>query len=130
MGSRCGALLGRVSLAGRRGALGGGRTLRGSLGRHVFSLSWFGVSDSPPPPHVAILTPMSDSYTSGLAQELAPDVLERFLRYVRIDTQSRRGRTSSPSTSGQLELARLLVAELADGAFEGVCGPIRPDWEP
>ena len=40
------------------------------------------------------------------------DLLERFLRYVRIDTQSRRERERSPSTPGQLELARLLVAEL------------------
>jgi predicted N-acetyltransferase YhbS len=24
--------------------------------------------------------------------------------------------------------ARLLVCELVDGAFEGVSGPIRPDW--
>ncbi|HUE27685.1 MAG TPA: peptidase T, partial [Solirubrobacteraceae bacterium] len=52
------------------------------------------------------------AFTSRLAEELAPDVLERFTRYVRIDTQSRRDRTSSPSTPGQLELARLLVQEL------------------
>jgi tripeptide aminopeptidase len=51
-------------------------------------------------------------FTSPLAQELAPDVLERFTRYVRIDTQSRRGRTGSPSTPGQLELASLLADEL------------------
>ncbi|MBV9681991.1 MAG: peptidase T [Solirubrobacterales bacterium] len=55
---------------------------------------------------------MSGSYTSALAQELAPDVLDRFLRYVRIDTQSRRDRASSPSTPGQLELGRILVEEL------------------
>ncbi|MBV9335553.1 MAG: peptidase T [Solirubrobacterales bacterium] len=55
---------------------------------------------------------MSGSYTSRLAQELAPDVLDRFLRYVRIDTQSRRDRTSSPSTPGQLELGGVLVDEL------------------
>jgi tripeptide aminopeptidase len=55
---------------------------------------------------------MPVSYTSALAQELAPDVLDRFLRYVRIDTQSRRDRTSSPSTPGQLDLARVLVDEL------------------
>jgi len=34
------------------------------------------------------------------------------MRYVRIDTQSRRDRDSSPSTPGQLELGRLLVEEL------------------
>jgi tripeptide aminopeptidase len=50
--------------------------------------------------------------TSSLAQTLAPDVLERFQRYVRIDTQSARDRDGSPSTPGQLELARLLVDEL------------------
>jgi tripeptide aminopeptidase len=53
-------------------------------------------------------------FTSPLAEALAPDVLERFLRYVRVDTQSRRGRTRSPSTPGQLELGRMLVAELRD----------------
>jgi tripeptide aminopeptidase len=51
-------------------------------------------------------------YTSALAEELAAGVLERFLRYVRIDTQSRRDRTSSPSTPGQLDLARVLVEDL------------------
>ena len=42
----------------------------------------------------------------------APDVLERLLRYVRIDTQSDRAHAQSPSTPGQLELGRLLVEEL------------------
>ncbi|MDX6688860.1 MAG: tripeptide aminopeptidase [Solirubrobacteraceae bacterium] len=53
-------------------------------------------------------------YTSALAESLAPDLLERFDRYVRIDTQSTRDRTQSPSTPGQLELAGLLAAELAE----------------
>jgi tripeptide aminopeptidase len=52
------------------------------------------------------------SYTSPLAESLAPDVLERFQRYVRVDTQSARDRKGSPSTPGQLDLARLLVGEL------------------
>ena len=52
------------------------------------------------------------TFTSTLAETLAPDVLERFLRYVRIDTQSRRDRTQSPSTPGQLDLSRMLVDEL------------------
>src|SRR5262245_19686126 len=30
--------------------------------------------------------------------------------------------------SGPVDPARLLVAELVDGAFEGVSGPIKPDW--
>jgi tripeptide aminopeptidase len=39
-------------------------------------------------------------------------LLERFLRYVRIDTASDRHSKSSPTTAGQLELARALVVEL------------------
>jgi tripeptide aminopeptidase len=53
------------------------------------------------------------SFTSPLAKSLAPDLLERFQRYVRIDTQSERDRKQSPSTPGQLDLARLLVEELS-----------------
>ena len=30
---------------------------------------------------------------------------------------------------GPVDPARLLVAELADGAFEGVSGPVKPEWE-
>jgi tripeptide aminopeptidase len=55
----------------------------------------------------------SAPYTSELAEALAPGVLERFLRYVRIDTQSDRAHERSPSTPGQLELGRLLVEELS-----------------
>jgi tripeptide aminopeptidase len=55
---------------------------------------------------------MSAPFSSDLAADLAPDVLERFQRYVRIDTQAARDRTKSPSTDGQLDLARLLVADL------------------
>jgi tripeptide aminopeptidase len=52
------------------------------------------------------------TFTSALAESLAGDVLERFLRYVRVDTQSARDREGSPSTPGQLELGRMLVEEL------------------
>src|SRR5438876_7298323 len=52
------------------------------------------------------------TFTSELAAELAPDLLERFLRYVRVGTQSQRDRTHSPSTPGQLDLQRILVADL------------------
>jgi tripeptide aminopeptidase len=55
---------------------------------------------------------MAAPYTSELARELAGDVLDRFLRYVRVDTQSARGRGGSPSTPGQLDLSRMLAAEL------------------
>jgi len=58
-----------------------------------------------------MMAPMP-SFTSELAQDLAPGLLERFLRYVRIDTESRRDRERSPSTPGQLDLSRLLVDEL------------------
>jgi tripeptide aminopeptidase len=54
----------------------------------------------------------SAPYTSELAEALAPDVLERFLRYVRIDTTSDRAHAQSPSTAGQVELGRLLIEEL------------------
>jgi tripeptide aminopeptidase len=59
-------------------------------------------------------------FSSELARELAPSLLERFDRYVRIDTQSRRARTGSPSTPGQLDLARVLVADLEAAGCEDV----------
>jgi hypothetical protein len=60
------------------------------------------------------------TFTSPLAEALAPDVLERFLRYVRVDTQSAREREGSPSTPGQLELGRMLVDELRAAGLEAV----------
>jgi tripeptide aminopeptidase len=42
------------------------------------------------------------------------ELLERFLRYVQIDTQSDEESKSSPSTEKQKELGRLLVKELQD----------------
>jgi tripeptide aminopeptidase len=56
-------------------------------------------------------------YTSDLARALAPDLLDRFTRYARINTQSHRERTASPSTPGQLELGRVLVAELHEAGI-------------
>ena len=53
-----------------------------------------------------------------LAEALAEDVLERLVRYARIDTQAERDRTGSPSTPGQLDLGRLLVAELGEIGLE------------
>ena len=61
---------------------------------------------------------MPAPYTSDLAEALAADVLGRFLRYVRVDTQSARDRTGSPSTPGQLDLSRMLVRELRDIGLE------------
>jgi tripeptide aminopeptidase len=51
-------------------------------------------------------------FTSPLAEEIAPDLLDRFQRYVRVDTQSQRDAQGSPSTPGQLDLSRMLVEEL------------------
>src|SRR4051794_5852573 len=59
-------------------------------------------------------------YTSPLAEQLAEDVLERFLRYVRVDTKSELDREQCPSSAGQLELGRLLVAELEEIGLEDV----------
>jgi tripeptide aminopeptidase len=51
-------------------------------------------------------------FTSPLAESMAGDVLERFVRYARVDTQAARGGNGSPSTPGQLDLSRMLVDEL------------------
>ena len=56
--------------------------------------------------------------TSDLAAELAPGLLDRFVRYARIDTQAGRSRTQSPSTPGQLELGRMLVEELREAGLQ------------
>ena len=56
----------------------------------------------------------ADPFTSELAAALATDLLARFERYARIGTQARRDRERSPSTPGQLELARMLTAELQE----------------
>jgi tripeptide aminopeptidase len=53
-----------------------------------------------------------DGFSSDLAREVAPDVLERLLRYVVIDTQSDPHADGYPSTAKQLDLSRLLVEEL------------------
>jgi tripeptide aminopeptidase len=57
-------------------------------------------------------------FTSPLAEEIAPDLLERFQRYVRVDTQSKRDVEGSPSTPGQLDLSRMLVEELKAAGLE------------
>ena len=58
------------------------------------------------------------SFTSALARSLAPELERRFCTYVRVDTQARRDRTGSPSTPGQLQLARVLAAELRELGLE------------
>jgi tripeptide aminopeptidase len=56
--------------------------------------------------------PPMPNFTSPLAESLSAEALERFERYVRVDSQAARDADGSPSTPGQLELGRLLVAEL------------------
>jgi tripeptide aminopeptidase len=55
---------------------------------------------------------MPAAYTSALAETVGADLIERFSRYVQIETQSKVDREQSPSTPGQLDLSRLLVTEL------------------
>jgi tripeptide aminopeptidase len=57
-------------------------------------------------------------YASPLAEELAEPALERFLRYVRVDTQSDPDSDSAPSTEKQFDLLRLLAAELRELGLE------------
>ena len=63
---------------------------------------------------------LDSRYASPLAEELAEEVLERFLRYVVVDTQSEPDSTSYPSTSKQLDLSRLLVEELREIGLDDV----------
>ena len=55
-----------------------------------------------------------DGYRSELGRETAPEALERFLRYVRIDTRSDPATTPVPSTARKLDHSRLLVDELKE----------------
>jgi tripeptide aminopeptidase len=64
---------------------------------------------------------LADSrYPTPLAAELADDVLERFLRYVQVDTQSDDDSSTYPSTKKQLDLGRILAAELRAAGLEDV----------
>jgi len=60
----------------------------------------------------------SAAFTSPLAGELAEDVLERLVRYARIDTQGEHRAAARPSTPKQLDLSRLLVDELLELGLE------------
>ena len=59
-------------------------------------------------------------YPTPLAEELAEDVLERFLRYVRIDTQSDDDSETYPSTAKQRDLGELLERELRELGLDDV----------
>ena len=58
--------------------------------------------------------PEDGRHLSPIAAEVADDVLDRFLRYVRIDTQSDFSSTTYPSTPKQRELTELLARELRE----------------
>src|SRR5271167_3684293 len=57
-------------------------------------------------------------FTSPLAEALSQDVVARLVRYAKVFTTSDRERERSPSTPGQLDLARLLVSELRELGLE------------
>ncbi len=57
---------------------------------------------------------MATDTHEALAAQLAEDAAERFLRYVRIDTQSDEDSETYPSTAKQLDLLRLLLGELQE----------------
>jgi tripeptide aminopeptidase len=59
---------------------------------------------------------------SAVAQQKAPSesAMDRFLRYVKIDTQSAEDQPAPPSTKKQLDLARLLEKELKDLGVQNV----------
>jgi tripeptide aminopeptidase len=59
-------------------------------------------------------------YPTPLAEDLAGDVLERFLHYVQVDTQSDDDSDTYPSTEKQLDLGRMLAGELRDIGAEDV----------
>lgn len=48
-----------------------------------------------------------------------PDVVERFLRYVRIDTEAARDSEATPSSEKQKDLSRMLALELLELGVEG-----------
>ncbi len=62
---------------------------------------------------------MATETHAALAAQLAEDAAERFLRYVRIDTQSDEDSESYPSTEKQLDLLRLLADELNELGVDG-----------
>jgi tripeptide aminopeptidase len=63
---------------------------------------------------------MAQDFVSPLAEELAPRALERFLRYVRVDTQSAYETGTYPSTLKQLDLQRMLEQELREIGLDDV----------
>jgi tripeptide aminopeptidase len=63
---------------------------------------------------------LAETALRGVAAELEEDVLERFLRYVRIDTQSDPESKTYPSTAKQRDLGELLARELEELGLDDV----------
>src|SRR5829696_8378998 len=63
---------------------------------------------------IALLTSVALLALTSFAQTKPPteSAMDRFLRYVKIDTQSAEDQTTVPSTKKQFDLARLLEKEL------------------
>jgi tripeptide aminopeptidase len=59
-------------------------------------------------------------YPAPLAEGLSDDVLERFLRYVQVDTQSDDDSDTYPSTMKQRDLGEMLAEELREAGLEDV----------
>ena len=59
-----------------------------------------------------------DGSRSELARELGPDARDRLVRYAQVHTTSDPDTDTSPSTERQLDLSRMLVAELAELGLE------------
>src|SRR5690554_6441748 len=69
------------------------------------------------------MNPMSKDIINGID---GFSVSERFLRYVRIDTQSDPATSTFPSTAKQLDISRQLVSELHD---MGISDAYYDEWE-
>jgi tripeptide aminopeptidase len=61
---------------------------------------------------------LAEAVANAVAAELQADVLDRFLRYVRIDTQSDPASKTYPSTAKQRDLGELLARELRELGLE------------
>ncbi|THB77736.1 MAG: peptidase T [Desulfobacteraceae bacterium] len=63
---------------------------------------------------------MTEQQTDRQYPLMKEELIQRFTRYVRIDTQSDPGSTTSPSSQKQFNLAKMLVAELEQIGMESV----------
>jgi len=63
-----------------------------------------------------------------MAAELSDDVLDRFLRYVQVDTQSDDDSETYPSTAKQLDLGKMLADELREIGHWGPRPAVLQSW--